>query len=370
MTFKLFFLMFILIFFSLNVFAKSKQIEFRIGVLEAFLSEDTQFSYIYRASFEAGLFYDLGLYTEKFMKCGYLPKYDFQYHSHEDNIELKNKAKEMEKDDVWLILAAGRSDHFLVASQGVKKTMLLSALANSKKVKSLGWPYYSMYPSNKILAMKTYFWVKQNPEYFGKYGVVNDPNCIFCNDFLENYITQAGQPSFIYETSEEVFNPQKLMEYLSKNKITSLLLPIYSAFSGKVIASLRASKYLNIRFIGTSGWGDELHHLLHHPIHVEQKGFSVRLGGAKPDILKTLKMENLYFFWNGKITLPPDGVIYFKETLNKISDILCKQKPKSKEEFNQITKSFASDFFQPDIGLGVFEFKGNKIYFKKLLKVN
>ena len=46
------------------------------------------------------------------------------------------------------------------------------------------------------------------------------------------------------------------------------------------------------------------------------------------------------------------------------------QNPKTKEEFNHITKSLASDFFQPDIGLGVFEFKGNKIYFKELLKVN
>lgn len=361
---------FFIIYFSNNAFAQKKHIDFEIGILQPFSTEDTQDSHLYKTGFEATLFYHLGLYAGKLSQCGYIPKYQFQYYPHEDTPKMKTLAKKLENKDVWFILGPNKSDQFLNSATVIKETMMISGMANAEAVINSSWPYFTMYPSNKKLAAVTHYWVKNNEEYAGEYGIITDPSCIFCKDFMENYIHYAGKPAFIYESSEDLFQPQKLQQYLSHIKVTSLLLPIYSSFSGKVISSLNNTSYSGIKFIGNDGLGDELNHVSYYPIDKNQKGFSIRLGPVKSETLKTLKMENLLLSWNDVKLYPPDEAIYFKETLDKITNILCKNKPTSKEEFNKITQKLPKTFFQSEIGFGVFELKGKKFFFKKLLRFN
>ena len=352
------------------VFASKKQIEFQIGILQPFSVEDTQDSNIYKSGFEAALFYNLGLYAEKFSQCGYIPKYKFQYFPHEDTPKLKYMAKSLEDNEIWFVLGPNKSDQFLNAAKAMRETIMISGMANSEDIINLNWPFYTMYPSNKKLAAVTYYWVKRNREYMGEYGVVTDPSCIFCEDFIKNYSDKAGKPAFIYETSEELFQSKKLEKYLTNKKIISMLLPVYSSFSGKIISSLNNKNFSHIKFIANDGLGDELNHVSYYPIGYNQEGFSIRLGPIKSDTLKILKMENMHISWNNVTAYPPDEAIYFKETLNKISDILCKYRPKSKEDFNNSLKKYPNTIFQSNLGFGVFEFKGKKFYFKELLNFN
>ncbi len=359
-----------LFFLQANALQINKKIEFNIGVLQPFLSEDTQDSYLYKGAFEAALFFNLGMFAEKFKKCGYLPKYQFQYFPHEDTPKLKSLAMKLENEKNWFILGPNKSEQFLNAARVIKKTVMISGMANSKEIYELNWPFYTIYPSNQILAKATYFWVHKNKEYIGNYGVITDPSCTFCEDFKNNYINYAGNPSFVYEISEELFNSNFLKKQIDKYSITSLLLPVYSSFSGKIISSLNKEPYSKIKFIANDGLGDELNHVSYYPISKEQKGFSIRLGPKKSETIKILNIENLSLSWNDIDLYPPDEAIYFKESLEKILNILCKNKPMNKVEFNEILKKQPKDFFQSDLNFGVFELSGKKFFFKEILNKN
>ena len=188
--------------------------------------------------------------------------------------------------------------------------------------------------------------------------------------YKNNYIKYAGNPSFVYETSEELFNSNFLKKQINRYNITSILLPVYSSFSGKVISSLNKEPFSKIKIIANDGLGDELNHVSYYPISKEQKGFSIRLGPKKSETIKILNTENLSLSWNDIELFPPDEAIYFKESLEKILNILCKNKPNNKDEFNEIIKKQPKDFFQSNLNFGVFELSGKKFFFKEILNKN
>ena len=347
-------------------FAFGKPLEITFGVLQPNLAEDTEYSPVYRMGFEGGLFLNLGLISKELSQCGYTANFNFSYYPHEDQTLIRDKAQTLEKDGAWVVFGPDRSNHFLAAAKGIQKVPLISAMANAKEVTDLSWPYFTMYPSNKILAEATYSWVKSNTEYQGRFGAVNDPTCKFCSDFLSEYQNVAGKAEFIYDTTEDTFLDEKLAELISSHKIKVLVLPVYSAFSGKVISSVKSNP--NIRFIGSSGWGDELDHVPKYPIDINQKGFSVRLGPDKQRSLEISSLNNLQFKWNSEPIEPPDSVILYREAFAKITRDICKHKPKNRDDFLSLTKKWTKKEFTSKLGYGVFELNGKKYQFKRLLQ--
>ncbi len=353
--------------FKYNAFS-SNNIEFSIAALQPFQVEDSQDSSIYRNSFETTLYFILGQFSEKLNKCGYVPNIKFNYFSHEDTPNLKKNALKLENESTWIILGPNKSEQFLNATKVIKSTLLIIGMANSKEVTNLKWPYFTIYPTNEKLAQITSAWVDKNEIYKGKYGIITDASCIFCEDFKESYIKYAGTPEFIYETDEQLFNTENLLKELKKHNVNSILLSTYSALAGKIISGLSKSHFSHIKFIANDGFGDDLNLAPYYSIGREQKVVSIRLGPQKPDSIKILNLENLKMSWNDKVIYPPDEAIYFKDSMNKITNLLCIHKPKKKTQFNNITKKFSSNYFKTDIGYGVFEFFDNKFKYKELIK--
>nr|BFD30725.1 hypothetical protein GTC16762_03430 [Pigmentibacter ruber] len=359
--------MLLVILFNNLVYGKEK-IEFKIAALQPFQTEDMQDSSIYKNSFEVTLFYILGQFSNELNRCGYNPKISFNYFAHEDVTSLKKEAKNISNDDVWIILGPSKSDQFLNASSVIKATLMLSGMANSKDVFELSWPYFTMYPAASKLAEVTYKTIGINPEFKGKYAIITDITCTYCRDFKTNYEKFAGKPEFEYETDEILFKQNYLVELLKTKQIKSILLSTYSALGGKIVSSLSKTEFNSIKFIANDGFGDALNLGPHYPISENQKVSFIRLGPEKKDTLKIFNMSNLELDWNRKTLYPPDEAIYFKDSMEKIKNFLCLKKPKNKIEFNNLTKNLKRNYFQTQVGYGLFELYNRKITFKELIK--
>ncbi len=333
-----------------------------IGALAANDPLATEYNRKSRTAFEGALFYALGRNQEKAARCGYNFSLLFEYYSSDDKLSAFTKQQSLEKQGVWLTVGPDRSDHFIVAAQGAKESVLFSGMASSSEVMKLEYPAVSLAFSNGDTAVELSRAIKHN-NYGSTYGIASDKSCKTCTDFSSEFKKVFGIPKFEADVNENNFSVAVLDEMIAKNKPDFLLLPIYSRLAGRILASLR-DKYPNLKSAGNDGWGDDkFSFLTRFPIGENQKGLTVRQGAPTEQLIKIFNASSLFFGTDGEeVHLVPTSSLIQVNAITNTVKLLCEKKPKSRVEFFNLMKTRVSHL-KAKLPLAVYELKNGALIY-------
>jgi hypothetical protein len=341
-----------------------KLIPIRIGALTASDPASTEYNRKFRTAFEGSLFYSLGRNTNKIESCGYRYELSFGYYQIDDKLSAMEVAKRLEESNAWVVVGPDRSDHFVLASKGVSKSFLVSALAGSNMATSLPFPTFTMSPENNEFA-NTLFAAAREQKFGAKYAVAVDRSCKFCTDFSESYKKYAGNPLFTFDISEENPRISELKGFLKEHKPNYLLLPVYSRLAGRIISSL--SQFSDLKFAGGDSWGDDKFSFLpKFPIAKHQRGLTVRVGASDAIISQIFETQSLRFSTDfEESNYVPIPSLLHANFINQVTNLICEMKPKSRAEFIEIVRARYRDTFRPNLGISVYELRDGAIHFLK-----
>ena len=362
--------------FCLTVKAEEKQlIPVNISFMEALAPKDTTSSERFQKEYEFAIQTGKSLTDEKLKKCGYKINEEKVLYDASDNLQAMEQAKNLEAGGSWLIVGPRRSNHYLLAVRGASSTPSVSIMASANEVFELGTLHLTLAHPNKrmaeVLAKQTLKKIKGKK---GSYISVVSEDCVSCVDLAKNFDHFAKVLGLkkIHELKIVGEQPDlSSLEKIIKNKKTDfLLLPNYSIVSAYVMGS--AFKWnSNLYFVGGDGWGDAMYGFVHKsPQLTSVSGITVK---SFPPADKGLE-----YFELGKVILKnPDRTASFPKsgsaqallkTIEGISDILCKYKPKDKSEFVKIFKSNGTKYFNNPWGVSVYKLSQGEIIFEKTVK--
>lgn len=351
--------------FSINSFATKNLITVKIGVLEAFSNIDSYASEHYKDSYQSALYYSLGKNDKVLAKCGYRFEIIKSYFGNTDLTSAKDAASKLNESDIWIVLGPQRSEKFLIASQKLSNTPMVSPIANSTSVTSLHNDFFSMYYPVNILAKNAVFAVDKE-RYGTSYGTFTDATCLECKDFtssFNNYSKGKFNKQFGLFAVSDTPDLDELIDNISKHKIDFLLLPNYSKFSGYTISKLHTI-FPNLKFVGSEGWGQNKWSFLPaYSIPRDTVGLSIRSGNNDIDSANLMQVYSLNHKWNNTI-LPPSYLAYaIIQLFNQLTTDICKVRPKNKIEFTRFLKQQSKTHFQTKLPMSIYHLKNNQTTF-------
>ena len=123
--------------------------------------------------------------------------------------------------------------------------------------------------------------------------------------------------------------------------------------------------------MGADGGGDRTYgYLTKIPIPNHVKGISIRLGGTSNSISEGMGISSLVFRWGGKNLFPASSSLLMIEHMRRISNFLCKERPKDKSSFMTVIKKKESDFFKSKIPLAIYKLENGNLGFSHEIKEN
>lgn len=349
----------------------------KITFMEALAVKDTTSSERFQKEYEHAIETGKELTKKRLERCGYQLTEDKMFYDASDTLQALEKAKLAQNTGAWLVVGPRRSNHYLLVAKGAENTATVSVMASSKEVYELDPLHLTIAQSNKNLAeiaakeVKSKLKSKKQISYI---SIVNE-DCVSCLDFSESFDVSAKALKLkkldeIKITGEQPETTN--IENLIRSKIPDVvLLPNYSKVSALLIGAINK---LNpkIFFVGGDGWGDNKYGFVHNSPQLKSAdGLTVK--GFPPTD------KGLGFFALGKEILknptlaaafPASGS---SQALMKIIegtvDLICKEKPKSKDEFTRSFQKYGKKYFTNPWGVSVYRLAQGEVVFDKTVRL-
>lgn len=368
--------LFILLFCSVTYSqTEDKQtIKVKISFMEALAPKDTTSSERFQKEYEYAVQTGKDLTREKLKSCGYEITEEKVLYDASDNLQALEQAKKSESTGAWLIVGPRRSNHYLLAVKGAPETPSVSIMASAKEVFQLSSMHLSLAQSNQqmaeVLAREVQKKFKSDSKYF---SIVSD-DCVACVDFAESFDHVAKKlklkNSHHLKITGEQPDIESLKKIFLKEKPAFVVIPNYSMVSAYLMGII--SKWNpKVFFVGGDGWGDAKYGFVHDSPQLSKvSGMTVK---GMPPVNKGLEYFNL-----GKEILknpslasafPASGSAQaLLKTIQDVSELLCKYKPKDKTEFTLRFKENGSQYFKNPWGVSVYKLSQGEIVFDKTVK--
>lgn len=363
--------------FSATAYSQSETnqlIKVKISFMEALAPKDTTSSERFQKEYEYAVQTGKDLTREKLKSCGYEITEDKVLYDASDNLQAFEQAKKSETSGSWLIVGPRRSNHYLLAVKGAPETPSVSIMASAKEVFQLSSLHLSLAQSNQhmaeVLAREVQKKFKPNAKYF---SIVSE-DCVSCIDFAESFDSAAKKlilkNSYQLKITGEQPDIESLKKVFLKEKPDFVIIPNYSMVSAYLMGII--SKWNSkVFFIGGDGWGDAKYGFVHDSPQLSKvSGMTVK---GMPPVNNGLG----YFDLGKEILKNPSLASAFPAsgsaqallmTIQDISDLLCKYKPKDKKEFTNNFKENGSRYFKNPWGVSVYKLSNGEIVFDKTVK--
>lgn len=348
----------------------------QISFMEALAPRDTTSSERFQKEYEYAVQTGKDLTREKLKSCGYEFADEKVLYDASDNLQALELAKKSEASGAWLIVGPRRSNHYLLAVKGAPKTPSVSIMASAKEVYELDPLHLTLAQSNQKMAVvlagqtKTKFKNKKNLTYVS----ITSEDCVSCLDFSESYYVESKKLGIDRILDRKITGEQPdisdLESFFKSKKPNVVLLPNYSKVSSYLIGKINRWNPGTF-FVGGDGWGDNNYGFVHDSPQLENaSGITVK-GFPPAD-------KGLSYFPLGKEILknPSLGAVFPKsgsaqaliKVIGDTVDLLCKNKPKNRNEFKDaFVKSGQAQFANP-WGVSVFKLVNGEIVFEQTVK--
>lgn len=344
--------------------------------MEALAPSDTTSSERFQKEYEYAIQTAKDFTKKRFEKCGYIISDEKAFYDASDTLQALEKAKNAQDNGAWLIVGPRRSNHYMLAVRGANKTPTVSIMASAKEIYDLPPLHLTLAQSNRNMAAalaketKAKFENKKQVSYI---SVVSE-DCVTCVDFAESFNKVASQLNFNKISEMKITGEQpdiSSLEFLIKTKKPDIvLLPNYSKVSSYLIGKINRWSP-NTLFIGGDGWGDNKYGFVHHsPQLMGANGITVK--GFPPTD------KGLAYFPLGKEILknpsvatafPASGSAQaLLKVIDGAVDLICKNKPKSKDEFTTLFQQQGRKYFFNPWGVSVYRLSDGEVIFDKTIK--
>ena len=363
--------------FSVTAFSQTEDkslVKVKISFMEALAPKDTTSSERFQKEYEYAVQTGKDLTREKLKSCGYEIAEEKVFYDASDNLQAFEQAKKSEASGAWLIVGPRRSNHYLLTAKGAPQTPSVSIMASAKVVFQLSSLHLSLAQPNQRMAEVLAIEVQKKFKGQAKYFSIVSEDCVSCIDFAESFDASAKKIKIKNIHQLKISGEQPDIENLKiiflKEKPDFVLIPNYSMVSAYLIGII--SKWNpKIYFIGGDGWGDAKYGFIHDSPQLSKvDGMTVK---GLPPVNKGLE-----FFDLGKTILKnPDLAAAFPasgaaqallKTIQDVSDLLCKHKPKDKTEFTANFKKNGSKYLKNPWGVSVYKLSEGEIVFDKTVK--
>lgn len=346
----------------------------KISFMEALAPKDTTSSERFQKEYEYAVQTGKDLTREKLKSCGYEITEEKVLYDASDNLQAFEQAKKSEASGAWLMIGPRRSNHYLLAVKGAPETPSVSIMASAKEVFQLNSLHLSLAQSNEQMAEVLAREVQKKFKTKAKYFSIVSEDCVSCVDFAESFDLAAKnlklKNSHHLKISGERPDIDSLKKIFLKEKPDFVVIPNYSMVSAYLMGII--SKWNSkIFFVGGDGWGDAKYGFVHDSPQLSKvNGMTVK---GLPPVNKGLE-----FFDLGKEILknpslasafPASGSAQaLLKAIQDVSEILCKYRPKDKNEFTKNFKENGSQYFKNPWGVSIYKLAEGEIVFDKTVK--
>ncbi len=341
----------------------------QVNAIAALSHTDSDYSERFRYVYNTALGIAVDSENIKLRSCGYKISTSTNFYSGGDPMGPSDGIRAAEKNNPWLLIGPDRSNEFIIATRArTISTPIVSTMASAHELNSLPLEAFSAVPLvNEMAKLAVKGTLAEN---YGKsFATILDPTCLLCRDFVKFFESEAIKQNltrvFSTEVTSETPNINFVVAQTLKSKPDFFLLPGYSKQSGFIIAELGKS-FPESRFVGSDGWGDgEFGYLTKFPINEKQKGLTVRPGLPSSKMSDPLSTPFSSLKWKGVEISPPFAAFALREIVQKVSQMLCFNRPKSKEEFAQIISLKEKSFFHLRSGLSFYRLENGKLRYDR-----
>ncbi len=357
--------------FSLNAVALT---QVKVSFLEALAPVDTTSSERFQREYDLAIQTGKSLTKNELAKCGYELIEEKSFYDASDTLQALEKAKQSRENGAWLIVGPRRSNHYLLVVKGAEKTPTVSTMASSKDIFELPPLHLTIAQSNLAMARTLAQETKKATKGKTTYMTIVNEDCVTCLDFAESFDKAALPIGFKKLSTIKITGEQPNLADIEKNFKKQfpdiVLLPNYSKVSAYLIGAIQNWKASTF-FIGGDGWGDNKFGFVHN---------SPQLGKASGMTVKGFPPTDrgLALFKLGKeILKEPSKAEAFPnsgsaqallKSIEGMKDILCSEKPKTKEEFAKSFERTGKKFFSNPWGVSVFNLSSGEIIFNKTVR--
>lgn len=289
----------------------------------------------------SGLPMALTLYQNQAEKCGYYFSYKFNGFNMRNRISLKNIVDQINLNNSWIVYGPEMNTSYFLAHQ-----LLNSRIPHITSFTLLKDQDNSITMSPSVdTEISALIKVVEDKNLGRNYLMITDNTCDMCQIY-KNSARKIFQNKGFTLKSEIIFNKNDFNEI--KSKILSInpdfiLLNLDGTDSGLFIAKTELNQFI---FIGAKIWGTDVSSDLTLNYNLKKaNGFTVRpLPPVNYDSIKLQIVDN------DKISRRlMDNPYYMKYFVSKLTESLCKYKPKDMYEFEKLIKTkkiFSRDKFK------------------------
>jgi len=360
----------LLFLYSFSALAKT---QVKISFLEALAPKDTTSSERFQKEYEFAVETGKDLTKEKLAKCGYEIHDEKSFYDASDTLQAMEKAKSARESNAWLIVGPRRSNHYLLVAKGAESTPSVSVMASSNEIFELGPRHLTLGQSNANMSRAA---AEETKSKFkkGRYVSMVSEDCVACLDFAESFDKSAKKLGLKKLSEIKITGEQpelnEIEVQIKKLSPDIVLIPNYSKVSAYLIGAIQKVKP-SIFFVGGDGWGDSKYGFVHDSPQLKNAdGITVK---GFPPADKGLS----YFKLGQEILKEPSKAAAFPasgtaqsllKTIESVTDILCSEKPKTKEEFAKAFEVKGQKYFKNPWGVSLFKLSQGEIIFNKTVR--
>lgn len=342
--------------------------------MEALAPKDTTSSERYQKEYEFAIQTGKELTRKELKKCGYALDEEKIFYDASDPLQVLEEAKNAKEKDAWFIIGPRRSNHYLLLAKGAAEIPTLSVMASSQEVFDLDSLHLTLAQSNKNMAsVAVREVIAQNKKAKNYLSIVSE-DCVTCLDFATHFDKKANSLGLknikVIKIVGEEPNISEYKKFTTDTKPDFILLPNYSKVSASLMGTIHQWSPKTF-FVGGDGWGDSKYGFVQHSSQLKNiQGLTVR---GSP-----LVNKGLTYFKLGKAILknpaqsaafPASGSAQaLLKAIDGLNELLCKHKPKSKEEFTKVFKQNGRKYFSNPWGTSIFNLADGEIVFKRTVK--
>lgn len=344
-----------------------------IEFIEALSPKDTTSSVRFQHEYETAISTAKTLVAKRLASCGYKLESHADFFDASDSLQALEKAKTAESKSAWLLAGPRRSNQYVLMTKGAPGIPSVSTMASSDEVAQLGPLHLSVVANNKQMAEVGALQAKKHTNKKEPvYVSVVSRDCVTCVDFAAHFDKAAT--SLIMKKLREIQvageapATAEVEMAIKELKPDFVLVPNFSKTSALIMAAIHKIDPKPF-FVGGDGWGDSKFGFVEDAKDIESvRGITVR-GFPTPD--KALKKLRLGLnFKNSALEAPSSGpTVALLKIVEGTADLLCKNRPTSREEFIRSFEKSGKTYFKPTWGVSVYALKGGNISFEKTVEV-
>lgn len=361
--------------FSIFIYSHAFAItEVKISFLEALAPKDTTSSERFQKEYDFAVQTGIDLTKKELAKCGYQIIEEKEFYDASDTLQALEKAKTARENGAWMIIGPRRSNHYLLTAKGADSTPSVSTMASATEVFELSSSHLTLGKSNSAMADALAKETKLLNKNKLTYLTIVSEDCVTCRDFAASFDAVAKNIGLnklgeIKITGEQPDLSAIQLQFMNLSPHI-VLLPNYSKVTSYLIGAIQTWEASTF-FVGGDGWGDNKFGFVHEsPQSKKANGITVK---GFPPADQGLK----YFVLGKKILKDPTRASAFPasgtaqallKSIEGTRDLLCKERPKTKEEFATVFAIHGRNYFKNPWGVSIFKLLDGEIKFSKTVR--